>query len=420
MNGAEPVHGHVLVVGAGIIGVNCALALQERGLRVTLVDRSEPGGATSFGNAGCFATAEITPVSMPGLPLKVPGMLIDPLGPLAIRWRYLPKLAPWLWRFILAGRPARVEEITAALATMMKRVWRDYDPLFAAAGIDDLVRRNGALFVYRSDRAMAAASGEWALRKAHGVDCVEVGREQIAELEPALSDRFTRGYFIADWGHAADPYRIVTGLHALFAARGGATMRAGVTGFDFADGRPRAARLDAGGTIPFDQVVICAGAWAKNLAAALGSKIPLDTERGYNTTLPHPRIALSRPVCPAEQSYVMTPMEMGLRVGGTVELAGLDAAPDFGRARKLVTLCQEALPGIDTRGGREWMGFRPSMPDSLPVIGRSPVHPNALFAFGHGHLGLTLGATTGRLIAEIATHQRPCIDPRPFRPDRFN
>ncbi|MCO6388777.1 FAD-binding oxidoreductase [Aliihoeflea sp. 40Bstr573] len=410
---------HTLIIGAGIVGVACALALQERGRKVTLIDRQDAGTATSFGNAGCFATAEITPISMPGLPLKVPGMLLDPLGPLAIRWRHLPHLAPWLLRFILAGRRARVDEITASLSTLMKRVWSDYDPLLRGAALDHLVRRNGALFVYSSEKALAASAYEWRLRAENGVRMEQVDREQIADLEPALSSRFASGYFVTDWAHTVDPFEIVTGLFSHFTARGGAFLRDEVTGFDFAGERPSSARLSRGEPVAFDEVVICGGAWSRKLAAALGSRVPLETERGYNTTLPEPGVLLSRPVCVAEQSYVMTPMSMGLRVGGTVELAGLEALPDFTRARKLVTLCKDALPGVDDAGGKEWMGFRPSMPDSMPVIGRSPSHANAYFAFGHGHLGLTLAATTGRLVADLATDTAPPVDARPFRPDRF-
>lgn len=375
---------------------------------------------TSFGNAGCFATAEVSPISMPGLPLKVPGMLFDPLGPLAIRWSHLPRLAPWLWHFLLAGRRNRVEEIAASLATLMGRIWQDYDPLLRDAGLEGLVYRRGILFAYSSPGGMAASRYEWDLRARNGVKFERVDRHRIAELEPALSPRFTSGCFVPDSAHTGDPFRIVGGLFALFMARGGRFAGAEVAGFEHSAGRPAAARLANGDRIGFDEVVICAGAWSAGLAAALGADVPLDTERGYNTTLPQPGIELSRPVCAAEQSYVITPMDMGLRIGGTVELGGLKAPPDFGRAAKLVTLCKDALPGLDEAGGRQWMGFRPSMPDSRPVIGRSPRHANAFFAFGHGHLGLTLAATTGRLVADLVTDATPPVDPRPFRPDRFS
>jgi D-amino-acid dehydrogenase len=409
----------VVVVGAGIVGLNVALALGRRGWAVTVVDPRGPGEATSFGNAGCIAVAEITPISMPGLIRQVPRMLLDPLGPLAIRARYLPRLAPWLWRFWRAGTPARVEAATRALGALVGRAWTDWDDVVAEARLGDLFVRNGALFVYATDTGWRAAAAEWALRRRHGVRLEEVDAAAIRALEPALAPRFSRGYFVPDWGHVRDPYAVATRLADHMRARGGALRAAAVRDVAFADGRPSAARLDDGTTVPFDALAVCAGAWSGPLARALGPAVPLDTERGYNTTLPSPGVALSRPVCPAEHNFVATPLAAGLRIGGAVELAGLAAPPNFARAKALLALGRQALPGLDTRGGTEWMGFRPSLPDSLPVIGLSPRYGNVVFGFGHGHLGLTEAATTGRLVADLLTGTPPPIHLAPFRIDRF-
>jgi D-amino-acid dehydrogenase len=410
----------IVVLGAGIIGVNVALALRQRGLAVTIVDDRGPGLGTSFGNAGCIAVAEITPISMPGLIWQVPRMLLDPLGPLAIRWQYMPKLAPWLWRFWRAGSRRRVEEITAALGMLVGRTWTDWDAVIAEAKIDDLFVKNGALFVYRSEAGFRAAAEEWDLRRRNGALAESIDGRKIRELEPALSPGYTHGCYVPNWGHVLDPHRVVTRLADHFRARGGAIRAGRVQGVTFGDNSPKALRLDDGTEESFDALVVCAGAWSKTVCGWLGHDVPLDTERGYNTTLPNPGVNLTRAVCPAESSFLMTPMAMGLRIGGAVELAGLDAPPNFARAKALLELGRQALPGLDTTNGKEWMGFRPSMPDSMPVISRSKHHPDqAFFAFGHGHLGLTESATTGHLVAQLVAGEKPAIDVTPFRIDRF-
>lgn len=413
-----PTPQHVVVIGAGIIGVNCALALQSRGFRVTIVDERPPGTATSAGNAGCFAISAVAPISMPGLIWSVPQMLMDPLGPLSIRWQSLPALAPWLWRFWRAGTPKRVEEIARDLGTLLGTVTQDYERVLNNAGLTHLVRRKGALYVYETQKGFDDATAEWDLKFRNGVIAEAVDGAAIRALEPALSLKFSKGYFVPGYSHTVDPAQLVTGLAEHFRRSGGEIRRARVDGFAFADS-PNALRLNDGTELGFDLVVIAAGAWSKSLCQMLGHDVPLDTERGYNTTLPTPGVELSRPVCVAERSFFMTPMAMGLRIGGAVELAGLEAKPNFARAKALLSNGAEALPGLNMADGREWMGFRPSMPDSKPVIARSPRHANVLMAFGHGHLGLTQGATTGRLIGELASGRPTSIDLSPFRIDRF-
>jgi glycine/D-amino acid oxidase-like deaminating enzyme len=410
----------ILVLGAGIVGVNAALALRKRGFAVTMVDDRGPGLGTSFGNAGCIAVAEITPISMPGLTWHVPRMLLDPLGPLAIRWQYLPELMPWLWRFWLAGGKRRVEEITAALGALVGRAWTDWDAVIAEAGIRDLFVKNGALFVYRTQAGFRDADYEWDLRRRHGAQAEAIDAPEIRQLEPALSPDYARGYFIPNWGHVLDPHKVVVRLAEHFRASGGEIRVGRARAVEFSGGKPTALRLEDGTALAFDALVVCAGAWSKTVCAWFGVNVPLDTERGYNTTLPHPGVKLTRPVCPAESSFLMTPMEMGLRIGGAVELAGLEAPPNYARAKALLELGRRALPGLDVSDGKEWMGFRPSMPDSMPVISPAPNHPDRVFfAFGHGHLGLTESATTGRLIAELVANETPSIDVKPFRIDRF-
>ncbi|MBI3514645.1 MAG: FAD-dependent oxidoreductase, partial [Proteobacteria bacterium] len=315
----------VVVVGADIVGLNVALALRRRGHAVTVLDARGPGLGTSYGNAGCIAVAEITPISMPGLIRDVPKMLLDPLGPLAIRWRYVPRLLPWLWRFWLAGTPARVEAATRALGALVGRAWTDWDDVIADARLGDLFVRNGALFVYETEAGVRAAEPEWDLRRRHGVRLEPIDAAAIRTLEPALAPRFTRGYFVPDWGHVVDPYGVATRLAEHLRDRGGEIRVADVRDLAFVGGRPGAVVVNDGSAVPFDVLAVCAGAWSGPLCRRLGHAVPLDTERGYNTTLPNPGVMLSRPVCPAEGNFVMTPMAGGLRIGGAVELAGLAA-----------------------------------------------------------------------------------------------
>ncbi len=410
---------HVVVIGAGVIGINCALSLQHRGFRVTVVDPRAPGTATSSGNAGCIAIAEILPVSMPGLIWSVPAMLADPLGPLSIRWRNLPSLAPWLWRFILASRRDRVEEIATALASLLRRAWPDYQAVLARTGLEHLIRQNGHLYVYETAKSFAGAADAWALRSRKGVRARTVGAGEIRALEPGLAPIFSHGYFVPESAQTVDPLLLTTALAAHFEAQGGVVRTAEVERFVFSDTKPRSVCLKGGGSLSFDMVVVAAGAWSRALCRALGHAVPLDTERGYNTTLPSAGVALTRPVSVPERHVVLAPIAGGIRIGGSVELASLEAKPNFARSKALLAQGLNVMPGLDTTGAREWMGCRPSLPDSKPVIARSPRHRNLLFALGHGHLGVTLGAVTGRLIAELAAGEIPSVDLTPFAIDRF-
>ncbi|WP_417805392.1 NAD(P)/FAD-dependent oxidoreductase [Thalassospira lucentensis] len=409
-----------LVIGAGIVGVNVALALQDKGYDVTIVDRGEPGMGASFGNAGGIAVTECAPIAMPGILSNVPGWLMDPLGPLSVRWRYLPQMLPWLARFLAASSKNRVEQIATELAALLHRAWDDYDPVIAKAGLADAVfKKEGALAVYRTDASRRKDDYGIDLRRRNGINIRDVSRSEIRDLEPDLAPIFACGVMEEDWGRVLDPYKIVMGLFKLFTDRGGKFETGEVTDFVYRDGKPRAAITTSGDNITFDTVVVACGAWSKTLAKRLGSPVPLDTERGYNTTVPYHGASLSRMVICADDSFVMTPMEMGIRVGGAVELGGLVAAPNYDRAKALFAKGQQVLPKLNPEGGTEWMGFRPSMPDSKPVISKSPNHQNVFFAFGHGHLGLTLAATTGRLISDLMSGAETPVNMTPYRINRF-
>ena len=410
----------VVVIGAGIVGVNVGLALLGKGYDVTILDRGEPGMGASFGNAGGIAVSECAPVAMPGMLKSVPGWLMDPLGPLSVRWGYLPKMMPCLLRFLAASRKSRVEQIATNMATLLNRAWNDYDPVIKDAGLADAVfKKHGAMAVYRSNTSRKAAEYAIDLRRRNGIKLRDLTRDEVRDIEPDLAPIFACGVMEEDWGHVLDPFKITTGIFKHFLERGGKFQTADVANFVFRDGKPRASITDAGDMINFDNVVVACGAWSKTLAKRLGSPVPLDTERGYNTTVPYHDAKLSRMVVCADDSFVLSPLEMGIRVGGAVELGGLLAAPNYDRAKALFAKGKEVLPKLSAEGGTEWMGFRPSMPDSTPVISRSTRHANAFFAFGHGHLGLTLGATTGRLVADLMASGEAPVDMTPYRINRF-
>lgn len=416
--GALPTGGHVAVVGAGILGVAAALRLLADGRRVTLFDPKGVGEGASRGNASILAVESCVPIATPGILRRVPGMLLDPLGPLAIRWRYLPRLAPWLWHFVRSSRPAEVERISVALAALLDRALEDYAPLLRGAGAEDMIRRQGMLLLFESERRFAAMQPDLALQRRRGVRLELLPPEEIRQLEPAVAPIFRRAVFFPDNAHATDSHRLLLRL-AEAAFRGGAALRReAVTGFAFANGGVSHV-VTASGRHAVDAVVLAAGAWSKPLARLLGHRVLLDTERGYHVMLPEPHVAIGRPVYFADRGLVATPLEGGLRIAGTVELGGLALPPNPARAQVLLEQGRRMFPGLGASGRSDWMGFRPSMPDSLPVIAASPLRRNAVFAFGHGHLGLTLAAVTGRIVADLLAGRDPGLDLRPYRIDRF-
>lgn len=408
----------VVVVGAGIVGVCCALYLLRDGHRVVLVDRGPPGEGTSFGNGSIITEEAVVPVQTPGVARKVPGMLADPLGPLAIRWSYLPRIAPWLFRFVQASSPRRVEEISIALGQLLQGSLQAYGPLVEAAGIGDMIRRSGWVSVYESEAGFKSYEPMLEMQRRRGVNFEVLPAEELRQLEPSLAPIFYRGVFYPDVAHTVNNFRFVQALAATFVRMGGEIRQQNVVSFEQGEGAVTAVVTEAD-RIACSGVVIAAGAWSKTLAAMLGSRPPLDTERGYHLTLPHAGADLRLPVYSTERGFVCTPLENGLRIAGTVELGGLEAAPNWKRAEVLYRNASRWFPDLDRREESRWMGYRPSMPDSVPVIGPSPRHRNAFFAFGHGHCGLSLGARTGELVAALVAGRDAGIDLRPYKVDRF-
>jgi D-amino-acid dehydrogenase len=379
-----------------------------------VVDRDPAGDKASIGNAGGIAVTEILSASSPGVLWRVPRWVFDPLGPLALRPLHAWRLGPWLWRFVRAGLRQESERIAAALAALNALVYDDLKPMLRHVGLGDALHEVGALAVYESDLGLARDRQSWDLRQRHGIECRMLSGDEARALEPALGPSIRHGVLLPAWSHVSDPRALLDALRASLVERG-ITI---VTG-DAADIAPDGVVLRGGARILADRVVIAAGAWSSLLARRVGDRAVLESERGYNVTIADPGIALNREMLFAEHHFVATPLAVGLRIGGAAEFAGLAAPPNYARATALLALARRYLPQLGDRSGPAWMGHRPATPDSLPVIGRSPKRSNVYYAFGHGHLGLTQAATTGRLIRDLITGEPAPIDMQPFGIERF-
>ncbi|MBI4182508.1 MAG: FAD-binding oxidoreductase [Proteobacteria bacterium] len=418
MVGAGSRSDRATVIGAGIVGICTALSLQRAGFEVTLVDPGGPGEGASSGNAGHLAVWLAAPLGVPGMIARVPKMLLDPQAAVAIRWGYLPRIAPWLLRLLLASRPRRVEEISLALAALLRRARDDFDPLIESAAAKRLVVRRNYLAIYESRDAFRASAGIFRLVERRGARIPELGADEIRQLEPALGPAVKYARLVADVTSVIDPLEFSRTLCADFTHRGGTFVRAAATGFALGPNGPERV-LTTAGDLAAGTVVIAAGAFSHPLAAELGSRVPLDTERGYHVMLADPGITLRTSMSSGDGGFGIVTMAKGLRLAGTIEFGGLRLPPNPARWEAMLARARRLFPGLREGGQSRWMGFRPSLPDSLPVLGRSPRYPRVFFAFGHSHLGLTLAATSGRLIADLASGRAPAVDLTPYRPDRF-
>ena len=407
-----------IVVGGGIVGVSTALYLQRDGRKVALIERGAPGDGASAGNAGSLGTASVPPTGMPGLYRQVPGMLMDPLSPLVIRWRHLPALAPWLIRLLRNSTRARVEAIADARAALLERVYDAYQPLLAEAGLAELRRRVGKLLAYEDRRTLEESGYALALRRRRGIPIAVLDGDEARQIEPALGPNIKAAVHLPEVDYIADPLRLTRGLAAHFVGRGGRLIEDAVRGFGLA-GRDVSTVVGDTDRYPCRNVVIAAGAWSRALAKELGTHLPIEAERGYNVTLPGLRGRFRVPATLMERHVSLTPMEDGLRLTGMSEFGGIDAPPDMQKADTILENARAAIPGLDGGGAIAWSGPRPSLPDSVPAIGRSRRQGNVFYACGHDHLGLTMGPITGRLVADLAAGRDPGLDMRPYDPNRF-
>jgi D-amino-acid dehydrogenase len=392
------------VLGAGIVGVCSALALQREGHSVTLVDRDEPGKGCSFGNAGILHAGGVLPLGRPGILGKVPGMLLDPEGALVIRLRHLPRLAPWLAKMVAASRPETVERGSRALAPLALGARGAYAPLLRDAGAGHLVKERGELYAYRTKAGFDAEERDMQVRKRFGVPVETLDAAALRDLEPALSPEYRYAHYQPASAYVASPYRLVQALAQLFVRNGGKVVRQDVR---------RASEL------AFENLVICAGAFSRPFAAAFGADVPLQTWRGYHIMVPKESVKLNGMVVDGDVPFAVTPMEEGIRVAGLIEFASLEAPPNYARADLFIKLARRLIPSFPSSVESRWMGHRPGTPDSLPVIGRAPAARNVFFNFGHGTLGLTFGAISAQILADGVAGRRGAIDATPYRAERF-
>ena len=409
----------ITVIGAGMVGTCCALYLQNEGFAVTLLDRGGPGEGASSGNLGGFGVASCPPLAMPGVLRKVPGMLLDGEAPLRIRWSHAPRALPWFLRFAANTRRERVEANAAARQSLLDRVHEGIDPLVAEAGAGHLMSRTGLMFTFESEETFRGAAYAFDLRQRNGVRMDLLDGNEARQVQPALSTGVVRAWRVADFSHTLDPLRLVQALEELFRRRGGTFRRTAVHGFELDDVDGVRAIRTGDGRKAVERIVVAAGVWSRKLAAMLGSPVPLEAERGYHTMYNGTGVKMNGGIISVDRSIAVTPMRDGIRAGGIAEFAAPEAPPDPVIARRVRRHAQALFPALASDRITEWMGPRPSHPDSKPVIGRSPRHRNAWFAFGHDHLGLTMGGITGRLISELVAGKTPSVDLTPFRPDRF-
>ena len=408
----------VLVIGAGVVGLSAALAAQARGLRVAVVDREGPAAGASAGNAGAFAFTDILPLASPGILRKAPKWLLDPLGPLTVPPAYALKIAPWMFRFWRACSPAAVARSTVAQTGLMDLSKAELEPFLRLTGTEGMLRRDGNLQVYEGTAEFKASLPGWQARTDHGIEFHHMTPAEMADLQPGLSSRFTHGTFTPGWYSIADPKLYTLALADRFRAQGGQILTAEVAALEPGEAAVTL-RLKGGASLTAAQVVLAAGAFSHRIARSIGEKIPLETERGYNTTLPADAFDLRTQITFGGHGFVISRLSTGIRVGGAVELGGLELAPNYKRSEAMLKKAQAFLPGLRPTSGVQWMGFRPSLPDSLPAIGPARATPRVIHAFGHGHLGLTQSAGTARIVADLLTGQRPALDLTPFSPQRF-
>ena len=414
----SPNRASVIVIGAGIVGAACAHSLRALGFDVVLIDRDAPGHGCSFGNAGRIATSLVVPRSVPGLLRKVPGMLLDRRHPLKTSAGFLLRNLAWCLRFARAGTPAAVARITDALHVLLSRGDAAIDRLASAAGATDLIRTDGALYVYQDPALAEATRDVMAEADRRGIPVRYVTGDQVRDIDPALPATVSCGFHKPEERFVRSPLEFTTKVVAAFTEAGGVLAHDEVVRLEARTGRsPRVhCRSES---YEADKVVIAAGAWSPWLAAQLGVRLLVVPERGYHAMLPRSGVGLKTAVHYGDRLISMTPMTGGLRVSSGAELADVDAAPDWTRRDVVIEGSRALFPNLEDAEATRWMGSRPSTPDTLPIIGAHPAHPEVLFATGHGQLGLTLSALTAEIIGDVAVGGMPNFDLLPYRADRF-
>jgi len=416
---------HVVIIGAGAVGASAALHALAAGLRVTLLEPDEPGGrqAASYGNAGWLSSHSVLPPASPGVYKQIPKWLSDPLGPLALRWGYLPQALPWLWRYLRAARTwPHVARTAHALRSLLADAPALHQAQAQAAGVPDLVEQRGLLHVFLNKAQFQKEARAWDIRRQEGIEWQALDAPTLRAREPDINERYTFAVHVPETGHCRNPGAYVAALVNHAQALGATLHASRATGFRIEQGRLRAVRTQHG-DIACDQAVIAAGIRSRALAAQAGDRVPLAAERGYHAVIRDAGATVRTSASFADAKVVVNAMDGGLRVAGQVEIAHPDAPPNWARARILHRHLLNIFPALAKSDAAAepdfWLGCRPSLPDGLPCIGAGRACADILHAYGHGHVGLVGSARTGRLIAQLLTGAPSEIDLTPFSPRRF-
>lgn len=410
----------VVVIGAGIIGVTSAINLQKKGYQVTLLDKEGVAAGASTGNCGLMAVSEIVPISKPGVLSQVPGWLMDPEGPVTVRAKHALTMMPWFMRFLRAGQTHNVLEIAQGLTQLSNKAAQAYAPLLQESGIEDILKPHEVIYLFDDRKEIKEDQFSWDLRHDCGFKTEFLEGDLIREMEPEISKHIDSGMLMKGWDYFSDPARLTKELANTFSAHGGEIKQAEVKDFVKRDGKVTALVLVDDEKLEADEFVIACGAWSRILAELLGDYIPVEAMAGYNTTIMDANVSLKHPLLHHNGGFVITPMEMGLRVGGTLELGGLTSEPNYNRVRAITRKAKSILPNLEVYEKTEWIGYRPMMPDTLPVIDHSPQFSNLVYACGHGQLGITYGAITGELVADLVSKgSSDKVNMSPYRATRF-
>jgi glycine/D-amino acid oxidase-like deaminating enzyme len=415
VSNSEP---QTLVIGAGVAGLCTALYLQRAGRDVAVVDPLPPGSGASFGNAGLISADTSVPIALPGMLRKVPGWLTDRLGPLSVDPFYLPRALPWLLRWIEASRMPRVLQISDAMRALHRTTFDCWKELLGQTRFYDLIRPIGQVHVWETESETPAAALERRLRERQGIRSEPLTSDDLRQLFPGINRAIARGMLIPGNGFTVNPQRLVTSLAELFLEAGGMIVPERAMKIIPRNGSGYTVMTNTGWRTA-EKIVVAAGAWSRQLLDPLGVWIPLETERGYHAMLTSPGLELKMPISNKSRAFGVTPMEHGLRVAGTVEIAGLEAPPNEARAKVLLEHIRGMFLDVDTREHQFWMGFRPSTPDSLPILGEAPGRPNLYLALGHGHFGMTGGPPSGKIVSRLILGQSIEVDIAPYSARRF-
>ena len=406
------------IVGGGIQGVCNALFLQKKGFEVTLFDRDDPGSqAASYGNAGHFSPYASVPVNRPDILTDVPAMLLSSTGPLALKWNYVPKMIPWFLKFIKNCSKKNMMHTAKNMHQILDLALPAYDELFEEVDLSGLVENKGIMYIW-NDQNLKSRELEINIRNEIGAEQQLLSKSEIHDLEPNIKNIYHAGVFYKKARHARNPGKIWVKLYENFLKKGGKFLKLNIQNLDFDENSP-VVRSETQRFV-FDKLVICCGAFSKKLTDKLHENIPLDTERGYHIHFKDFDHLISRPVVFQNRGFGMTPMEQGLRVVGTVEFGGLKNPISKSRIKNLVNNAKYLLDGLPDHHDDEWLGFRPTLPDYLPVIGPSKNYNNVFYSFGHHHLGWTLAAISGKIISKMISKENTNLDLKPYSSLRFS